>query len=138
MTRWQCPNCDREFGRANQSHVCVPGSTVEDSFAGRPAGQRLIYDAVAAHVTTLGPVHVDAVKVGVFLKHRSTFAEVRPKARSLNLYLFLPRPIDDDRVTRRIRVSAERTVHVFKLTGVGEVDDQLRAWLTEAYDAAGD
>ena len=39
MPRWTCPRCDREFGRANQAHTCVPGGTVADTFAGRPDGQ---------------------------------------------------------------------------------------------------
>jgi hypothetical protein len=25
MSRWACPACDREFGRARQSHVCLSG-----------------------------------------------------------------------------------------------------------------
>jgi len=28
-------------------------------------------------------------------------------------------------------------VHIVKLTSLADIDDQLRAWLTEAYDAAG-
>jgi hypothetical protein len=138
MTRWRCPKCDREFGRARQPHVCVPGTTVDESFAGRPPGHRLIYDAIAAHVDTLGPVHEDAVGVGVFLKHGRTFAQVRPKARAVTLWLFLPRPLDDARVSRSERVSSDRYGHVIKLSDPGDVDDQLRAWLTEAYDAAGE
>ena len=118
--------------------MCVPGATVDDSFAGPAARWRPIYDAIAGHVTGLGPVHEDAVKVGVFLKHHKTFAQVRPQARSLTLYLFLPRPLDDERVTKQIRVASERFVHFVKLTAVTDVDDQLRGWLTEAYDAATD
>jgi hypothetical protein len=30
----------------------------------------------------------------------------------------------------------DRFVHVIKLTGVDDFDDQIRDWLTEAYDAA--
>jgi hypothetical protein len=138
MIRWTCPRCDRQFGRANQSHVCVPGATVDESFAGPAARWRPIYDAIAAHVAGLGPVHTDAVRVGVFLKNRRTFAEIRPKARALQLWLLLSRPIDDDRVARRERVAAERYAHFVKLTAVSDVDDRLRGWLTEAYDDAGD
>jgi fatty-acyl-CoA synthase len=36
MARWTCPRCDRQFGRANQSHTCALGNTVDASFAGRP------------------------------------------------------------------------------------------------------
>jgi Domain of unknown function (DUF5655) len=135
--RWICPRCDREFGRAHQSHVCVPGGTVEESFAGRPAAQRDIYDALLAHLTTLGPVYADAVKVGVFLKHTGKFAEVRPMARSLSLELVLPRPVQSPRVLRHIVIAADRVWHTIRLNSPAEIDDELRAWLTEAYHAAG-
>jgi hypothetical protein len=55
----------------------VPGCTVDRSFQGRPAVQRAIYDALITHLRTLGPVHEDAVAVGVFLLHERKFAEVR-------------------------------------------------------------
>ncbi|TMR10026.1 hypothetical protein ETD86_41150 [Nonomuraea turkmeniaca] len=80
--RWTCPQCDREFARARQSHVCVPGCTVDETFAPYPPVYREIYDRL---VERLGPIHDDAVRVGVFLKSERKFAEVRPKARSLSL-----------------------------------------------------
>jgi hypothetical protein len=110
---------------------------VDDTFAGRPPVQRAIYDAIVGYLDSLGPVHVDAVRVGVFLKAEAKLAEVRPKARSLNLALALPHPVTDARIARRFPVSGGRFWHVLKLTEVGQVDDQVRDWLTEAYHAAG-
>ncbi|MGH3734254.1 MAG: DUF5655 domain-containing protein [Micromonosporaceae bacterium] len=137
MTRWVCPRCDREFGRTHQAHVCVPGSTVDESFAGRPAYQREIYQRIVADLTELGPYHADAMSVGVFLKHRRTFVEVRPKACSLNLELVLPESVEDDRVARRLPISAGRVVHTIKLTDPGQYDHQVREWLALAYHSTG-
>jgi hypothetical protein len=64
MARWVCPRCDREFGRSRQSHVCVPGCTVDDTFAGRPAGQREAYDRTVQQVVLRGPQDVDDVVLG--------------------------------------------------------------------------
>ncbi len=136
MTRWTCPACEREFGRAHQSHVCVPAGTVDDCFAGRPGYQREVYEMLVAHLRTLGEVHVDAVRVGVFLKHERKLAEVRPKARGLSLDLVLPRRLDDPRVTRVERLSADRVVNRVRLTCVDDVDDRVRGWLSEAWFAA--
>jgi len=138
MARWTCPRCDREFARARQGHTCVPGCTVDETFAGRPATYRAIYDAVIGYLRSLGPVHADAVSVGVFLKRERKLAEVRPYVRSLSVELYLPRELDHPRVVRRYPVSAGRTVHVFRLTRPDEVDDQVRDWLTEAFLAAGE
>jgi len=137
VPRWRCPACDREFSRANQSHVCVPGNTVDESFAGRPPVQREIYEAIIGYLRTLGPVHVDAVRVGVFLSHVDKVAEVRPKARSVGVWLMMPRELDDPRIGRRDRVSAARVAHYLTLKSVSDVDNQLCDWLGEAYDAAG-
>jgi hypothetical protein len=134
--RWICPACEREFARAHQAHVCVPGCTVDECFVGRPPVQREIYEELVAHLGELGPVHADAVLVGVFFKSDRKLAEVRPQARSLSLSLFLPRVVDHPRIARRIGVSADRTVHVVKLAAVADVDDEIRGWLTEAYAAA--
>lgn len=136
MQRWICPKCDREFVRPNTSHVCIPGCTVEDTFAGRPE-QRPIYDAVVAHVRSLGPVHEDAVQVGVFLKVRAKLAELRPKSRWLLLTLVLPRPLSGPRFAKVLQTAADSYVHFIKLASVDDVDDELRNWLSEAYHAAG-
>jgi len=136
MTRWTCPACDREFGRDRQSHVCVPGCTVDDCFAPWPPAWRQIYDVLFAHLRTLGPVHADAVRVGVFPKSDRKLAEVRPKASSVSLLVMLPRVVDHPRIAGRLPGHAGLTVHTIKLTSVAGVDDQVLGWLTEAYGAA--
>lgn len=135
MTRWTCPHCDREFGRRGQSHLCVPGCTVEETFAAHP-DQLPAYEAVTAFLDSLGPYHADAVGVGVFLKTSRTVAEVRPKSRWLSLEIALRRRVDHPRVSRVLQASAGRTVNVVRLRGPEDVDDQVREWLAEAYDTA--
>ena len=138
MPRWTCPRCDREFGRERQAHTCIPGVTVDAAFAGRPASLPAIYDAILAHLLSLGPVHEDAVSVGVFLKCDRKLAEVRPRSRDVWLGLYLPRPVQDRRIAKVIGPSGPRVVHVILLRGAAEVDDQVRAWLTEAFLHASD
>jgi hypothetical protein len=133
VPRWICPHCDREFGRERQSHTCVPGITVDAAFAGRPPWARAVYDAIAGHVRSLGPVHEDAVSVGVFLKSDRKLAEVRPRSRDVWLALYLPRLVRDRRIAKVFGPSGPRVVHVILLRGAADVDDQVRAWLTEAF-----
>lgn len=136
VSRWTCPQCEREFGRANAAHVCVPGCSVDATFLGRPAVQREIYAELIDHVRRQGPVHEDAVRVGVFLKADRKLAEVRPKSRWLSLEFELPRALAHPRIVRRIAVTQERFVHVVRLSSVEDVDDEVRNWLSEAYHAA--
>ncbi len=136
MARWVCARCDREFGRANQSHTCVPGGTVEESFAGRPDYQAEAYRRIMAHMAALGPVHADSVTVGVFLKSDRKFAEIRPMARGLSVGLLMSRPIDDTRASRVERIASGRFASFVRITDPDQVDDVLCGWLTEAYDDA--
>jgi hypothetical protein len=138
VARWTCPRCDREFGRARQSHDCLPGNSVAATFRGRPPAQRAIYDAILGFLRTLGPVHEDAVQVGVFLKADRKLAELRPKTKWLSCNVYLPHALEDQRIARSLRLSSLRVVNEIKLRSVDEVDEQLREWLTEAYDAARD
>jgi hypothetical protein len=106
---------------------------VDDTFAGRPAALRAVYDAILAHLVTLGPVHEDAVGVGVFLKRDRKLAEVRPRSRDVLLGLYLPRPVPDRRFSKVLGPSAPRVVHLLPLRDAAEVDEQVRGWLTEAF-----
>lgn len=138
MTRWTCPQCDREFGRTGQGHTCVPGITVETLLARHPGWVTEVYAAVRARLEPLGPFHEDAVDVGVFLKSDRSFAELRPLVRSARLWLYLPYPVEDPRVVRALPLGAERHAIVVALTEPAQVDDQVGEWLTQAYDDATD
>jgi hypothetical protein len=135
VARWICPNCEREFGRVRQAHVCAPGITVQELLSRHPAWVAEIYTAVIDALRAAGPVHEDAVDVGIFLKSDRSIAQFRPQARSVQLWIFLPYPLENGRVSRVVATGIDRYVNLVKLTSPAEVDEKLRAWLTESYDA---
>ena len=94
---------------------------------------RAVYDAIMAHLLDLGPVHEDAVGVGVFLKRDHKLAEVRPRSRDVSLALYLPRRVNHPRISRVLGNSASRVVHLLLLREAGDVDEQVRDWLTEPF-----
>lgn len=133
---WTCPSCARQFGRRNQTHECAPALTVAEYFATGPDFERPIFEAVREHLESLGPVWVEPVQVGVFFKRGRTFAELRPKTKWVTLSFTLPTTVTDARISRRVSASANRTYHETKLRVPSDVDDAVRAWLTEAYLSA--
>jgi hypothetical protein len=133
VARWVCPRCDREFGRARQAHVCVPGITPEELLSRHPAWVGEIYAPIITHLRSLGPIHEDAVNVGIFLLSDHKLAEFRPRVRSTQLALSLPDPVESPRVSRVMRTGADRFWHLIKLTDPSQVDDELREWLDESY-----
>jgi hypothetical protein len=111
-------------------HVCVPGTTVDSVFAGKPAYMRAVYDRILERLEQSGPVHEDAVSVGVFLKAQRKVAEVRPRVRSVLVHVMLPREVPGAR-----RASASSWYLSTSLT-TEDVPETLLELLDEAYDAA--
>ena len=140
---WECPDCRRRFGRRGQSHECAPAMTLDDYFAavptqkGRsglgPPRERPIFDAVLAHLETLGDVHVEPVSVGIFLKRSRGFAQLRPQVNWIELSFGLSRTIEHPKITRVMRASDTRTYHCVRLREPSDVDADVQDWLTEAY-----
>ncbi|MGZ4715979.1 MAG: DUF5655 domain-containing protein [Acidimicrobiales bacterium] len=136
MPPWTCPSCARQFGRTNQSHECSPAMTLEDYFSTGPERERPIFEAVAGYLETLGPIHVEPVSVGIFIKRDRSFVELRPKVRWVALSFPLPYVIDHARIARRMR-SGGTCYHVVNMVGPEDVDEQVEAWLAEAWFAHG-
>src|SRR4029079_8896030 len=101
VTAWKCPECGRQFGRRNQSHECAPAMTLEEYFSTGPERERPIFEAVSGYLETLGPMHVEPVSVGIFIKRGRSFVELRPKVRWVAMSFPLPYVLDHARIARR-------------------------------------
>jgi hypothetical protein len=137
MDGWSCPECGRLFAREGQGHDCAPGMSLDEYFATGPAHERPVFDAVLAHLEQLGPVHADAVSVGIFLKNPRKFAELRPMQRWVAIGFSLPRRAHHPTITRKVVEYGNRYWHVANVSAPDDLDHDLRNLLAEAYDAAG-
>lgn len=133
---WTCPECRRRFRRARQSHECAPAMSLEEYFSTGPQHERPVFEAVMAHLDTVGPVHVEPVSVGIFLKRAQTFAQLRPRDRWVAVSFSLPRRVQHERITRKVVLYGGRYHHVANLRSADDLDDRLRTWLREAYLAS--
>ena len=98
-----------------------------------PPHEREIFEAVLEHLESLGPIHVEPVAVGIFLKcEQSSLVELRPKQRWVALSFPFSWVIDHARIVRTMR-SGGTTYHVVNLRTPADLDDTVRAWLAEAY-----
>ena len=110
--------------------------TLEEYFSTGPPFERPIFEAVLAHLETLGPVHVEPVSVGIFLKKSGSLFELRPMTRWVALSFPLERKVTHPKIARKPYDAGRRFFHVANLRGPDDVDDDVKAWLTEAYLAA--
>jgi hypothetical protein len=106
---------------------------LEEYFSTGPPHERAVFDVVMGHLDTVGPVHVEPVSVGIFLKRARTFAELRPMHRWVALSFSLTHCVAHRTITRRVVNYHGRWYHVANLRGPEDFDDELRRWLTEAY-----
>ena len=111
---------------------------LEEYFATGPAHEKPIFDAVMAQVATLGPVHVEPVSVGIFLKRAgATFVTLRPMSRWVAAGFSLPRRARHPTVRRQVAQYHGKYYHVANLRSPDEIDPALAGLLTEAYLSSG-
>lgn len=110
--------------------------TLEEFFATSPPHERPVVEAVLEFLATLGPIHVEPVSVGVFVKKHGSFVELRTMARWVALWFGLDRTIVHPRIARKPVAAGRRVVHVVNLRSPEDLTDDVRAWLTEAYALA--
>jgi hypothetical protein len=110
--------------------------SLSEYFSTGPQHERPVFEAVMRHMATIGPVHVEPVSVGIFLKRARTFAELRPMQRWVALSFSLPRRVRHRTITRKVVQYHGRYFHVANVETPDDLDEQLRQWLTEAYLAS--
>ena len=106
--------------------------TLDEYFSTGPERERAIFEVVRDHLESLGPVHYEAVSVGILFKRARTFVELRPMVKWEALSFGLNRTVDHPRIARKMK-GGPRTYHVVNIREPAEVDDQVREWLTESY-----
>jgi len=110
--------------------------TIEEYFATGPPHERPIYDAVVAYLRTLGPIHIEPVSVGVFIKKHGSFVELRPMTKWSALSFSLERTVAHPQIARKPIHAGRRVFHVVNLRSPEDLTDDVKEWLAEAYALA--
>jgi hypothetical protein len=111
-------------------------------FEGFPDGLAL-YRAVADAVAAVGEAEVRVTKSQIAFRRRRGFAYVWRPGQYVNnevpavLSIALPHKVASDRFKEVVHPSAKVWMHHIELRNTAQVDDEVRAWLTEAYQNAG-
>jgi len=129
---WQCPECERRFANRNQPHACGRHD-LEHHFAGKPPELRALFDAFVAELRALGPVTVLPEKTRIAFQVRMSFAQLTPRRSWIDGHVVLARRLESPRFRSVQTFSPRNHLHAFRLESLADVDDELRAWLAEAY-----
>lgn len=133
---WECPECQRRFGRTNQGHDCAPAMSVAEFFDTGPAFERPVFERVLAVMQQVDPdIWYEPVSVGIFFKRRTSFLQLRTMTRWIAVGFSLHRRLTSDRIARKVIEHNGRYHHVVNVRSPHEIDDQLADWLIEAWEA---
>ncbi len=136
--RWTCPDCQRVFGKKNQSHLkCEPAISPDQYFAQARPFERPIFDAVYLRLGHLDGLIVDPIGVGILLKNGPMFAELRPKTKWTALGFSLGRKVNSGRLSRKVVSYGKKYFHVINIDDPTIIDQEIADWLIEAYHLAG-
>jgi hypothetical protein len=124
--------------RDDQGPAANSGDTLVDAqYSGAKAVLRPIYDAIIASVQKFGAdVEIAPKKAYVSLRRKKQFAIVQPSTKTR---VDVGININEKTAGGRLEISGSFNAmvsHRVKISGAGEVDDQLTGWLKEAYEEA--
>ena len=108
--------------------------SLEEYFSTGPTHERPVFEAVHGYLASLGPVHVEPVSVGIFIKKAGGFVELRPMTRWVAMSFPLARRLTSPRIARKPIDTGLRIFHVVNLTGPCDLTDEVKSWLAESYD----
>jgi Domain of unknown function (DUF5655) len=129
---WTCPRCGRGFANRNQTHTCGLG-TLDAHLTGCDPEVVAIFWRLVELAERSGPVTVLPEKTRVAFQVRMSFAAVTPRRRWVDGHVVLARRLEHPRFRRVESFSPRNHVHHFRLARLDEVDDEVAAWLAEAY-----
>ena len=111
--------------------------TLDEYFSTGPGFERPVFDAVIAHLQTLGEPFLEPVSVGVFVKRDGVgVLQLRPMTKWVALCLFMPRTVRDRRISRKPIESGRIVYHVVNVRKPDDIDDIVKGWISEAWHAA--
>jgi len=122
--------------------VKTPGiRTLEQLFAGRPAALELFF-VTRAVIESFGPVLMEVMKTQVSFGAKTKFAWVclpqmwirKQPEEGIALTFSLKRRIGDSRVKEVVEPRPGRFTHHVFIWTEADLDNEVRAWLREAYE----
>jgi hypothetical protein len=129
---WTCPRCGRSFANRNQAHACGPLDLARH-LEGRDPEVVAIYRRLVELAERNGPVTVLPEKTRIAFQVRMSFAAFSLGRHWVDGHVVLARRLEHPRFRRIESFSPRNHLHRFRLASLAEVDEEVAAWLAEAY-----
>jgi hypothetical protein len=130
---WTCPRCGRSFANRNQPHACGPLDDLDRHLAGKDPEVVAIFRRLVELAERNGPVTVLAERTRIAFQVRMSFAAFALRRRWVDGHVVLARRLEHPRFRRVETFSPRNHLHQFLLPRLEQVDEEVAAWLAEAY-----
>jgi hypothetical protein len=129
---WTCPRCGRSFANRNQPHTCGP-LDLDRHLAGKDPEVVAIFRRLVELAERNGPVTVLPEKTRIAFQVRMSFAAFTLRRHWVDGHVVLARRLEHPRFRRVETFSPRNHLHQFRLERLQDVDEEVAAWLAEAY-----
>ncbi len=123
------------FGRTRAGHTCAPALTLDEWMASSPPYERPVAQRLIEVVSHLPDALLEPVQVGLFVKRRSTFTQLRTMTKWTALSVKLTREVTWPEPSRRVQRQVSRYYYTYNLAGADDLTADLEALIDEAYEA---
>jgi hypothetical protein len=116
------------------NHDASKRYTVKDHLAGKDVAIVSLYERIVQLVESCGTFEYVVGKDGIAFKgQRCNFAVAKPKARSLDVVLVLPRRLSDPRIQAVESFIKQLFGNRFRVMKLDQLDKEIANWVREAY-----
>lgn len=129
---WTCPKCGRTFANRNQSHSCGRYS-INAYLKGKSPEAIALFHRFSQMVADCGPFIYAPARTRIGFQVRMIFAAVWLRGPIMHGHVVLARRIEHPRFSSIDSISPGNHVHHFRISLLPELDDEVAAWLREAY-----
>ncbi len=119
----------------NMGPYTPEGTTLHEMFQTKTLSGQELYQQVLDELGKLGPFREVKKSLSISLENRKPFASVIIRNRSIKLVIRAERKINSPRFFSRNRISDKIFDHTILIETKSDIDEELIAWLGEAYQA---
>jgi hypothetical protein len=130
----ECFHC-KQWVEEGSDHNCwttTEGALTRDL----PDDLRDAWERLRETAATLGDQRIYASHNSIMFARKACYFFVRPKARALEICIFLGRPLKAPQVRRSVRASKQKLAHIIHIKHRDEVEAPITDWIQEAYESS--
>ena len=132
MRAHECYHC-KQWVEEGEAHDCW--TTTEAALTqGLSEDLQDAWERLRETVVEFGDQRIYASHHSIMFARKSCYFFVRPKAKYLEICVFLGRPVKAPQISKVIRTSKRRLAHLLRVTHRDEVEPPITDWLREAYN----